>query len=88
MPSLREAGMLFDDDEYRHAGVPDSLVLARIQEFNSLLPKSQEYRVPVYELTDKQLGQAGVVLEASKKQIRSLSRIFEEFASRVMKLNG
>ncbi|WP_167145841.1 AAA family ATPase [Actinomyces sp. ZJ308] len=88
VPSLRDAGMLFDEDEYKRAGVPSSLVLARIQEFNSLLPKSQEYRVPVYELTDKQLRQAGVVLDASKKQIRSLSRIFEEFASRVIKLNG
>jgi hypothetical protein len=40
----------------------------------------------VYELTDDQLGQAGIVLEGSRAQIKSLRRIFSTMADRVLSL--
>lgn len=83
VPALAAAGLTFSAEEYAAANIPDSLVLAQIQEFNSLLPRSQEHRVPVYELTQEQLGQQGIVLEGSERQIESLSRIFSDFAERV-----
>jgi cellulose biosynthesis protein BcsQ len=86
VPALQAAGLTLDDSVYAEADIPPSRVLAQIQEFNSLLPKSQEHHVPVYALTEEQLGQAGVVLEASQAQIRSLDRIFEQFAQRVTAL--
>jgi cellulose biosynthesis protein BcsQ len=86
VPALRDAGLILDAGKYDEAGVPETLVLAQVQEFNSLLPKSQEFHVPVFELSDDQLGQAGVVLDGSRAQIRSLDRIFTQFAERVVGL--
>lgn len=83
VPALTTAGLMLPEDVYQRAGIPNSMVLAKIQEFNSLLPKSQEHMVPVFELTDAQLGQAGVVLEGSHRQISSLRTIFDDFAHRV-----
>lgn len=86
VPALAASGLTFDMDAYEAAGIPSSLVLAQVQEFNSLLPKSQDFHVPVYELSDVQLGQAGIVLEGSRAQIESLNRIFSQFADRVLEL--
>jgi hypothetical protein len=83
VPALGEAGLLLPREDYALAGVGTDYVLGRIQEFNSLLPKSQEYRVPVYELTREQLQQSGVVLDASMRQIESLERIFRDIATKV-----
>lgn len=86
VPALKVAGLTLADSAYESADIPPSLVLAQIQEFNSLLPKSQEHHVPVFALTEDQLGQVGVVLQGSKQQIRSLDRIFDQFAQRVTSL--
>jgi hypothetical protein len=87
-PQLGAAGLLLPPAAYSKAGVGDDYVLGRIQEFNSLLPKSQEFRVPVFELAAKHLGQSGVVLENSKRQIKSLERIFEDIAKKLIALSA
>lgn len=86
VPALASSGLTFEPEQYRAAGIPDGLVLAQVQEFNSLLPKSQDAHVPVFELTDEQLGQVGVVLDGSRAQIASLRRIFGAFSDRVLAL--
>lgn len=86
VPALQAAGLTLADSVYESADVPPSRVLAQIQEFNSLLPKSQQHHVPVFALTEEQLGQVGIVLSGSQAQIRSLNRIFEQFANRVTAL--
>lgn len=88
MPSLENAGLTYPAESYAEAQIPPGAVLAKVQEFNSLLPKSQDHRVPVFALTDDQLGQVGVVLDGSRAQIASLNRIFDQFADRVMALMG
>ena len=86
VPALTAAGLTFTGQEYDAAGLPLSRVIGQIQEFNSLLPKSQDFHVPVYDLNDAQLGQVGVVLEGSKAQIASLHRVFAQMATRVVAL--
>ena len=88
MPALEAAGLAFEASAYLAAEIPASAVIAQVQEFNSLLPKSQEFHVPVFELTDEQLGQVGVVLEGSRAQISSLRRIFSSMADRVVALSA
>ena len=88
LPALDAAGLTFSPEEYKAAGVPATAVLAQVQEFNSLLPKSQDYHVPVFELTDAQLNQEGIVLKGSRTQIASLRRIFDAMADRVLALAG
>ena len=87
-PALSAAGLTFSDDAYENAGIPGSRVLAQVQEFNSLLPKSQEHHVPVFALTDDQLDQAGIVLQGSQAQIASLRNTFESMADRVIALGN
>ena len=86
VPALASAGLTYSADEYLEADIPDTRVIAQIQEFNSLLPKSQEHHVPVFSLTDEQLDQVGIVLKGSKAQIASLRRIFETMADRIIAL--
>jgi len=86
VPALSASGLTLHPSDYEEADIPPSLVLAQIQEFNSLLPKSQEFHVPVYELTDDQLGQVGVVLAGSRARINSLRRIFSTMADRILRL--
>lgn len=86
VPAMSDAGLVFTDEQYADARVPPSRVLAQIQEFNSLLPKSQEHHVPVFELTTEQLQQVGVVLEGSERQIESVRRIFTDLADRIIRL--
>lgn len=84
VPAMQTAGLTYQDGEYDSATIPGTRVIGQVQEFNSLLPKSQEYHVPVYELTASQLNQVGVVLEGSVAQIKSLRRIFSSMADRVI----
>ena len=88
VPALQAAGLTFEPSVYEAAGLPKALVAAQVQEFNSLLPKSQEFHVPVFDLTDEQLGQVGIVLQGSLKQIASVRLIFEQLADRVITLSG
>lgn len=86
VPAMSAAGLTLTDAAYDAAQIPQSRVIGQVQEFNSLLPKSQEFRVPVFELTDAQLDQVGVVLDGSRRQIKSLQRIFSLMAERVSTL--
>lgn len=87
IPALEAAGLTFSSELYAAADIPSNAVIAQVQEFNSLLPKSQDFHVPVFELTDDQLGQIGVVLEGSQRQIRSLRRIFENMTDRILAIS-
>lgn len=86
VPAMQASGLTYGDDEYRSANLPATRVMGQVQEFNSLLPKSQDFHVPVYELTAAQLGQVGVVLQGSIAQIKSLRRIFSSMADRTIAL--
>lgn len=86
VPAMREAKLTLPNSRYKAAGLTQTRVLAQIQEFNSLLPKSQEHHVPVYALTPEQLGQVGVVLEGSERQIDSLNRIFDDLGQKISAL--
>ncbi|HEY3465025.1 MAG TPA: AAA family ATPase [Amycolatopsis sp.] len=87
VPSMQKSGLMLPEEAYIEADA-SNYILAQIQEFNSLLPKSQEHRLPVFELNKDTLGQAGVVLDGSMRQIASLTRIFEAFAGRLIKLSN
>ena len=88
LPAMRAAGLLLPAEAYEAAGIDQDGVLARVQEFNSLLPKSQEHQKPVFELTVAELQQAGVVLENSEKQVRSLYRLFDDLCDRLGRLSA
>jgi hypothetical protein len=55
-----------------------------MSDFNSLIARSQEHQAPVFELTDAQLRQVGVVLEATKDSMHRFQGLFSDAADRVL----
>jgi cellulose biosynthesis protein BcsQ len=86
VPALGKAGMMLDDQQYKAAGFAPYLPLLQMSDFNSLIARSQEHQVPIFELTDDQLDQVGVVLKTTKASMENFRALFDEAADRVLKL--
>jgi AAA domain len=86
LPVLRNSAMTLPDEIYASAGMGPDRCLAVIPDFNSLIAKSQEYQTPVFALSADQLGQAGVVLEASEGSRDQFHDAFTALAERLVTL--
>ena len=84
-PALDNCEMVLPSEMY---GGMDGYCLAMIPDFNSLIAKSQEHQTPIYALTDEQIGQSGVVLEATKNSQANFQEIFEGLAAKVVRLTA
>jgi cellulose biosynthesis protein BcsQ len=84
LPALRQAGMVLSDTVYQQAGFRPYEPLLQMPDFNSLIARSQEHQVPIFELTDAQLQQSGIVLERTKESMNRFKDLFSEAAERVM----
>jgi cellulose biosynthesis protein BcsQ len=84
LPALRRAGMVMPDRVYRAAGFEPHQPLLQMSDFNALIARSQEHQVPVFELSDAQLRQAGVVLERTKESMHMFRERFSEAADRIL----
>jgi len=87
VPTLKDCNMLLSEDVYdRIDHLRPSLCLAQISDFNTLIAKSQEFRVPVFELSDEQVGYVGVVLDADKLKREEFMGSFSALADTVVAL--
>jgi len=84
VPVLKENGMLLPDKTYKAAGVQPTKPLIQMSDFNSLIALSQKHKAPIFDLTDKQLEQRGVVLEITKESMRRFHEIFSVGADRII----
>ncbi|MEU8333775.1 ParA family protein [Micromonospora sp. NPDC048839] len=87
-PALEKADLLLPQTVYRSAGVDDTLNLALIADFNSLISRSQEFLTPVFALTVQQLKAVGTVLENSEESRDAFHREFSALASRVARMTA
>jgi len=88
VPMLRKQGMLLDDEKYISQGIADDYCLASISEFNSLIAKSQEHQVPVFELTNAQIDLGGIVLERTLKSKTMFEGIFSKLGDMVVEMTA
>jgi hypothetical protein len=89
VPALDKAGMMLGEDDYEGATVnADPFSLANIADFNSLIAKSQDFGVPVFELSDAQLGLAGDLLRITKESRDSFHHLFKRLAKSIAKMTG
>lgn len=88
LPVLRKQEMLLPDEKYRAVQINEDYCLASISDFNSLIAKSQEHQVPVFSLTDQQIGQVGKVLVQTKKPKDMFERIFSQLADMVVRMTS
>lgn len=78
-PALQSVGMTTKENNR-------SLCLAKISNFQHLQTKYQEYGVPVYALTEEQIGTIGNVLTEHKRKQEFFFRIYETFANQIIEL--
>ena len=86
IPALERCGMMLPDDDYSKAGFDPHQPLLQMPDFNSLIARSQEHQVPIYELTPQQLEQAGSVLENTQDSQARFKTLFSDAADRVLSL--
>ena len=55
-------------------------------DFNSLIALSQEFQVPVYALTAKQINQAGAVWDQTKQSMNVFAEAFADCAAKIFAL--
>lgn len=84
LPVLAQNGMLLDDESYEEAGYVVTSPLLQMPDFNSLIARSQEHQVPIYELTPQQLDQVGTVLDATQASQEAFKKLFSDAADRVI----
>jgi cellulose biosynthesis protein BcsQ len=88
IPTLQKSNMMLPGEVYKEQGLQDSLSLAKISNFNSLIALSQEHRTPVYELTPQQLKQNGIVLDQNQKKQEEFKQTFSDLADKIIALSS
>lgn len=86
LPALENAGMLCLPEDYAAAGFVPAEPLLQMSDFNGLIARSQEHQVPIFELTDSQLDQVGIVLDRTKESMSKFEALLSEAADRVINL--
>ncbi len=84
IPVLRKNDMLLPDDVYTKNGIMPGKPLLQMSDFNGLIALSQKHQAPVFELTDEQLEQSGVVLDRTKKSMEEFRRLYSEGADKII----
>ncbi len=89
IPVLKSCSMTLPKADYERASVnSEPYNLANISDFNSLIARSQEHNVPIFELTDQQLAVQGKILENTQRSRDRFGRLFEQLACSVLDLTG
>ncbi|PSF38375.1 hypothetical protein C7H19_05135 [Aphanothece hegewaldii CCALA 016] len=91
VPTLRQHNMMLPDLLYSQQNISDSFTLTKIPNFNSLIALSQEYRTPIYALTQDQLSDSkwqGNVLANFQYQQKQFRETFLDLADKVIGLTA
>jgi chromosome partitioning protein len=80
VPKLDKAEMLLETSKYQN-----NYCLGEIQDSGSLIAKSQEYGLPVFALSEEQLG-LELISEETKKQIHLFDKMYQSIAQRIINL--
>lgn len=84
IPTLESCDLMLDRSIYEVAGYDPSLPILQMPDFNSLIARSQEHQVPIFELTAQQLDQVGQVLVNTQASQESFKTLFSSAADRVI----
>ena len=88
---LQKNGATLSQEIYNSLALDESLTLTKIPNFNSLIAISQEYGVPIYDLTLDQLKanrQVGKVADDQQEKQQQFKAIFSDLADKVIGLTS
>ncbi|WP_439628554.1 ParA family protein [Gemmata sp.] len=86
LPVLRANDMLLPPDVYAKAGVDLGKPTMQMSDFNGLIALSQKYQKPVFDLSDEELGQVGVVLAGTKESMGEFRKLYSEGADKIISM--
>ena len=86
VPAIKPMGMMFDDAIYQQCQIPDDYCLAEISDFQGLLPKAHSIGVPIFEITDEEIGERGPVLEQMVGKRNDFNGMFSTIADKIISL--
>lgn len=85
-PALHHAGMLLGDEVYGIPLLEHGLCLSEISDFQGILPKALAAGVPVFEVSDDEIGETGPVLEQMQNNRERFNQLFIALAAEVRRL--
>jgi len=85
-PALHQVEMLLDDNVYGVPLIQNGLCLSEISDFQGLLPKALAAGVPVYDVTDEEIGETGPVLQQLQENRGRFGGLFTTLADEVRRL--
>lgn len=83
-PALERVGMTIKKEDYSN----NSLCLASLSNFQHLMPKYQQYGIPVFALSEAQIGTSGAVLNSHLQKKKEFDTIYDDFANQVIRLSS
>ncbi|MBD3882185.1 AAA family ATPase [Phormidium tenue FACHB-886] len=86
VPALDQCRMLLPNEAYSNIGISLGEPLLQMSDFNGLIALSQKHKVPIFDLSDAQLEQTGIVLERTKRSMERFHSLYSEGADRVINL--
>ena len=86
IPALRKSGMLLPCEVYEQSNVQIGKPLIQMSDFNGLIALSQKYQAPIFDLTDEQLEQTGIVRDRTKSSMKQFRDLYSEGADRIIAL--
>jgi len=86
IPSLKKSDLLLEEKVYASAKLKIGDVLIQMSDFNSLIALSQKHKVPVFSLSNKQIGLSGMVLERTKKSMKMFKDLYSTGADKILKM--
>lgn len=79
VPRIRNVDMLLEENIYG-----GSYCLGQIHDFGSLVAKIQEYGLPIFALSDDQIGYTGIILDTAKSNILVFDNSFTTIAEKII----
>ncbi len=84
--ALEPVGMTLTSTEYGQLLMDNGFCLSEIPDFQGLLPKSYDAGVPVFELTDAEMGATGPILNGMQRNREMFRSIFSEMSTKIVSL--
>lgn len=85
-PNLDFAGMTFTTEQYGSDLVSLSYCLDQIPDFHGLLPKAHSAGVPVFEITDEEIGETGPIFDGMRTNRDNFRTEFDVLSGKVRSL--
>jgi len=87
--SLKDSSMMLSIEKYEEANISqdNGFCLQEISDFQSLLPRSYDAGVPVFDLTNEELNATGPVLAQLLEKRVVFNELFENFAEQIRKIS-